>query len=289
VGYGPAVSALLVEDDCMRALRHVPSRSVSLVLCDLPYGTTRNPWDSVIPLDALWVEYLRILAPRGVVVLTAQGPFTARIILSQERFFRYKLAWVKSKPTNFLNARHQPLRRHEDICVFYRKTPKYFPQMSEGAAYDKGVRKAQLTGSYGDFRAVQVRSEGGRFPTDVIYFKTAETEGPVWHPTQKPLALGQYLVRTYTEPGDLVVDNACGSGSFVVAAAAEGRRALGIERNDQGFAFRAAPVDLVEVCRARLAAAGVPVAVLRRDDADAADAIATFASPPPAEGAVAVS
>ncbi len=268
---------LLVEDDCLRALRHVPDASVALVLCDLPYGTTRNPWDSVIPLDALWEAYLRVLAPRGAIVLTAQGPFTARLILSQEKLFRYKLTWVKSKPTNFLNARRQPLRRHEDVCVFYRRPPKYFPQMGDGAAYDKGVRKDQLTGSYGDFRPVQVRSEGGRYPTDVVYFKTAESEGRVWHPTQKPVALGRYLVRTYTEPGDLVLDNAFGSGSFVVAAAAEGRRALGIERNEESRAFRDAPVDLVEVARERLAAEGLTARVARRGE-DATGAIASLAS-----------
>ncbi|MFN7146671.1 MAG: DNA-methyltransferase [Myxococcota bacterium] len=278
--------AVLVEDDCLQALRHVPAGSVSLVLCDLPYGTTRNPWDSVIPLDALWAEYRRVLAPRGVVVLTSQGPFTARLVLSQERLFRYKLTWVKSKPTNFLNARRQPLRRHEDICVFYRRNPKYFPQMSEGEAYDKGVRKDQLTGSYGDFRPVHVRSEGGRFPTDVIYFKTAEAEGRVWHPTQKPVALGRYLVRTYTEPGDLVLDNAFGAGSFVVAAAAEGRRALGIERNEESRAFRREPVDLVGVTARRLGEAcpGVPVRVVRRGE-PAEDALAGLLDGVPAEAA----
>lgn len=265
----------LVEADCLEALRHLPARSITLVLCDLPYGTTRNPWDSVIPLDALWREYLRVLAPNGTVVLTGHGPFTARLILSNDRHFRYKLAWVKSKPTNFLNARRQPLRRHEDVCVFYPRPPKYFPQMTEGEPYDKGVRKAQQTGSYDDFRPVRVQSGGARYPTDVVYFKTAEAEGPVWHPTQKPVALGRYLVRTYTEPGDLVLDNACGSGSFVVAAALEGRRAVGIERNEEGLAFRRAPVDLVEVCRARLAEAcpDARVAVARRGE-DAAAALA---------------
>ncbi|MDP2317661.1 MAG: site-specific DNA-methyltransferase [Pseudomonadota bacterium] len=263
--------ALLVEDDCLRALRHIPSGAVQLILCDLPYGTTRNPWDSVLPLEALWAEYRRVLAPRGVVVLTAQGPFTARVILSQEALFRFKLVWVKSKSTNFLNAKRQPLRRHEDVCVFYKSQPAYTPQMHEGAAYDKGVRKDQLTGSYGDFRPVQVRSEGGRYPTDVLYFKTAEAEGPVWHPTQKPVALGRYLVRTWSAPGDLVLDNAFGAGSFVVAAVAEGRRALGIELNEGGQAFKRGDVDLVGVTAARLAAdcPTAPVEVLRRGGEDA--------------------
>lgn len=244
---------LLVEGDCLRVLPSIPDRSVHLVLCDLPYGTTQNAWDSVIPLAPLWSEYRRILAPGGAVVLTSQGIFTARLMLSQEAWFRYKLVWEKSKSTNFLNARKQPLRKHEDVCVFYPSQPYYAPQMREGAAYDKGVRKDQLTGSYGDFGPVRVKSEGGRYPTDVIYFKTAESEGPVWHPTQKPVDLGRYLIRTYTRPGDIVLDNASGSGSFLVAAAREGRRAIGIELNQDMKAFRRERIDLIDVTAARLA------------------------------------
>lgn len=243
---------LLLESDCLQAMRLIPDATVNLVLCDLPYGTTQNPWDSVIPLAPLWEEYRRVLAPGGAVVLTAQGIFTARLILSQERLFKYKLTWVKSKPTNFLNARKQPLRKHEDICVFYSAQPHYSPQMGEGAPYDKGVRKNQLTGSYGDFDPVRVKSEGGRFPTDVIYFKTAEAEGPVWHPTQKPVELGRYLVRTYTQMGGLVLDNAAGSGSFLVAAALEGRRTIGIELNKNARSFKKGDTDLIAVAGDRL-------------------------------------
>ncbi len=232
------------------------------MLCDLPYGTTQNKWDSVIPLEALWAAWKRVLVPNGVVILTAQGPFTARVMLSNEPWFRFKLVWMKSKATNFLNSRHQPLRRHEDVCVFYGKPPTYNPQMGEGVAYDKGVRKDQLTGSYGDFNPVRVQSDGGRWPTDVVYVKTAESEGPVWHPTQKPVALGRYLVRTWSNPGDVVLDNAAGSGSFLVAALAEGRNFIGVERNEEVHLFRAEPVDLVAVARARLREtwAGLPVA-----------------------------
>ncbi len=242
----------LVEGDCLVVLADVPSGSIDLVLCDLPYGTTQNPWDSLVPLDLLWEAYRRVLTRRGCVLLTGQGPFTARLILSQESWFKYKITWVKSKPTNFLNAKKQPLRRHEDVCVFYAAQPTYNPQFSAGEPYDKGVRKDQLTGSYGDFRPVQVKSEGGRYPTDVVYFPTAESEGPVWHPTQKPVALGRYLVRTYSDPGQTVLDNAFGSGSFLVAAALEGRRALGIELNRDAHAFRKAPLDLIEVAAERI-------------------------------------
>jgi site-specific DNA-methyltransferase (adenine-specific) len=258
----------LIEDDCLTAMALIPSQSVDLILCDLPYGTTQNVWDSVIPLDDLWTHYRRVLSPRGAVVLMSQGPFTARLILSEERLFKYKLTWIKSKPTNFLNAKKQPLRKHEDICVFYGKQPKYTPQMGPGEAYDKGIRKNQLTGSYGDFRPAHIKSEGGRYPTDVVYFKTAESEGRVWHPTQKPVELGRYLIRTYTEPGDVVLDNAFGSGSFLVAAALEGRKAIGIEKNADISEFKKGEMDLIEVAHERLTCCGSPisVAVARRGD-----------------------
>lgn len=248
----PRVS--LIQADCLVAMKAIPDGRVNMVLCDLPYGTTQNSWDSVIPLDALWREYERILAPKGVVVLTGQGPFTARLIFSKEDWFKYKLVWEKSKPTNFLNAKRQPLRKHEDICVFYPRQPKYSPQMGAGEAYDKGVRKNQLTGSYGDFRPAHIKSEGGRYPTDVIYHKTAESEGTVYHATQKPVGLGRYLVRTYTETGDIVLDNAFGSGSFLISAASEGRNAIGIEKNEDVELFRNGAVDLIEVARERLEA-----------------------------------
>lgn len=246
-------STLLIEGDCLNVMSWLGDRSIDLVLCDLPYGTTQNLWDEDFPLDRLWEHYRRILAPRGVVVLMSHGSFTAHVIFSQERLFKYKIVWVKSKATNFLNAKKQPLRKHEDICIFYEKQPEYTPQMQPGEAYDKGVRKNQLTGSYGDFQPVLVKSDGERYPTDVVYFKTAESEGPVWHPTQKPVALGRYLVRTYTSPGHVVLDNCFGSGSFLVSAAMEGRDAIGIEKNDNIMEFKKGQIDLIEVARARLA------------------------------------
>ena len=243
----------LLQGDCLKTMAAIPDGTVNLILCDLPYGTTQNRWDSVIPLDALWEQYERVLAPQGAVLLTSQGPFTARLICSHEDWFKYKLTWVKSKPTNFLNAKKQPLRKHEDICVFYPKQPTYNPQMGDGEAYDKGVRKNQLTGSYGDFKPVRVSSEGGRYPTDVVYHKTAESEGQVFHATQKPVGLGRYLIRTYSEPGDVVLDNAFGSGSFLVAAAEEGRNAIGIELNQDIEAFRNGHIDMLDVAEERLA------------------------------------
>lgn len=243
----------VLKGDCLEVMKHIPSQSIDLVLCDLPFGTTQNKWDSVIDLPKLWQEYERIIKPNGAIVLNSQGIFTAKLMLSNEKMFKYKITWVKSKPTNFLNAKKQPLRKHEDICVFYQKQPTYTPQMSEGEPYTKGVRKDQFTGSYGDFKPVLVESnDGQRYPTDVIYFKTAESEGQVWHPTQKPVELGRYLVKTFTKPGDIVLDNTCGSGSYLVAAVLEGRNFIGIEKNHDTELFKKEAIDYVKVCKQRI-------------------------------------
>jgi len=242
----------IFEGDCLNIFEYFPDASIDMVICDLPYGTTQNKWDSVIDLDKLWKAYHRIVKTNGAIVLTSQGIFTAKLILSNEKFFKYKLVWEKSKPTNFLNSKKQPLRKHEDVCIFYRQQPTYNPQMGEGVPYDKGVRKDQLSGSYGDFKPSHVKSEGSRYPSDVVYFKTSECEGTVWHPTQKPISLARYLIRTYSNPGDIVLDNAFGSGSFLVAAALEGRYFCGIEKNENVHLFKSEVIDYIEVARKRL-------------------------------------
>ncbi len=256
----------VIEDDCLNVMHNIPDKSVDMILCDLPYGTTQNKWDSVIDLDRLWQQYMRIIKDNGAIVLTAQGLFTAKLILSNEAWFKYKIVWIKSKSTNFLNAKKQPLRKHEDICVFYKQQPTYNPQMTKGESYDKGVRKNQYTGSYGDFKPRHVQSDGKRYPNDVLvmddnelpledylYIKTAESEGHVYHPTQKPIELGRYLIRTFTNPGDIVLDNACGSGSFLVAAAIENRKYIGIEKNQNVMLHKVKAIDYIQVCADRLA------------------------------------
>lgn len=242
----------VIEGDCIEVMRHLPNGCIDMVLCDLPYGTTQNKWDSIVPLDELWAEYKRIVKPNGAIVLTSQGLFTAMLVMSQPKMFKYKWVWEKSKPTNFLNAKKQPLRKHEDVCVFYQRQPVYNPQMTEGEPYDKGVRKNQLSGSYGDFLPVHVHSDGKRYPTDVVYFKTAESEGNVIHATQKPVELGRYFVRTYSRPGDLILDNTSGSGSFLVAALMEGRNFMGIEKNADSELFKNEKIDYIEKTKERL-------------------------------------
>lgn len=253
----------IIQGDCLEVMKSFPSKSIDLILCDLPYGTTQNKWDSVIDLALLWENYERIIKDDGAIVLTAQGLFTAKLIMSNEKLFKYKIVWIKSKSTNFLNAKKQPLRKHEDICVFYKKQPTYNPQMSKGEAYDKGIRKDQFTGSYGDFKPRHVKSSGDRYPNDVVffddqivddfvYFKTAESEGRVYHPTQKPVDLGRYLIRTFSKPGQIVLDNACGSGSFVLSAILENRKFIGIEKNEDVLLHKVKPVDYVQICIERI-------------------------------------
>jgi site-specific DNA-methyltransferase (adenine-specific) len=253
----------VLEGDCLELMPELPDKSIDMILCDLPYGTTQNKWDSVIDLTKLWKEYERVIKDNGCIALTSQGLFTAKLILSNEKLFKYKIVWIKSKPTNFLNAKKQPLRKHEDICIFYKSQPVYNPQMVQGDPYDKGVRKDQFTGSYGDFKPRHVKSSGERYPNDVvimdeqnledfIYIKTAEAEGKVYHPTQKPVELGRYLIRTFTNPGDIVLDNACGSGSFLLSAILEGRKFIGIEKNEDVLLHKITPVDYIKVCGERI-------------------------------------
>lgn len=242
----------IFEGDCIEIMKQFPDNCIDMILCDLPYGTTQNKWDSIIPLDELWHEYKRIIKENGAIVLTSQGLFTAQLMLSNPKQFKYKWVWEKSKPTNFLNAKKQPLRKYEDVCVFYKKQPVYNPQMVQGEPYDKGFRKNQLSGSYGDFQPVHVHSDGKRYPTDVIYFKTAESEGEVIHPTQKPVELGRYFVRTYTNPGALVLDNTFGSGSFLLSALLEGRNFVGIEKNKDVHLFKEKEIDYILAAKKRL-------------------------------------
>ncbi|MDD2632667.1 MAG: site-specific DNA-methyltransferase [Bacteroidales bacterium] len=255
----------VIQGDCLEVMKGIPEKSIDMILCDLPYGTTQNKWDSVIDLHELWNHYERVIKDNGAIALTAQGLFTAKLIMSNEKLFKYKIVWIKSKSTNFLNAKKQPLRKHEDICIFYKKQPVYHPQMTHGEAYDKGVRKNQYTGSYGDFKPKHVKSSGTRYPNDIIgieeqsvddfvYIKTAESEGPVMHPTQKPIELGRYLIRSYTNPGDIVLDNACGSGSFLLSAILENRQFIGIEKNEDVLLHKVKPIDYIKLCTDRIGA-----------------------------------
>ena len=219
----------LMFGDCLERMKEIPDGSVDLILTDPPYGTTQCKWDIVIPFDLMWEQLKRIIKPNGAIVLFGAEPFSSLLRCSNIKNFKYDWVWEKSKATGFLNSKRQPLRAHEIISVFYSKPPTYTPQMTEGVAYNKGVRKEQTQNDvYGSFDQVEVKSDGLRFPRSVQYFKTAESEGG-FHKTQKPVDLLEYLIKTYTQDGETVLDFTFGSCSTGVAALNTNRKFIGIE------------------------------------------------------------
>ena len=221
----------LLNADCLDAMQHIPDGSVDLVLCDLPYGTTACAWDSVIPFDALWAHYKRVIKPNGAIVLTASQPFTSTLVMGAIDLFKYSWAWVKTNCTGFANAKKQPLRQFEDVLVFYRKQPTYNPQGV--VKLDAPKVRAKDTG------AVMGRTgfKDGYAQTETNYPKNVLTipSERGHHPTQKPVALMEYLIRTYTNEGETVLDNTMGSGTTGVACANTGRKFIGIERDAAYF------------------------------------------------------
>lgn len=210
---------------CFDWMKTLPDQSVDMVLCDLPYGTTQNKWDGVLPLDALWVEYWRVC--RGAVALTAAQPFTSALVMSAVDRFKYDWVWEKPKATGHLNAKKMPMRAHESVLVF--GDGPYNPQKTAGTPYKPNGGKSKRD-NYGDFAAVREGSEdGSRYPRSV--FRLTHETAP-WHPTQKPVALFEYLIRTYTNPGDTVLDNTAGSGTTAIAAENAGRKWICIERDE---------------------------------------------------------
>lgn len=220
--------------DCLQILPTLPSNSVDMILCDLPYGeVTACEWDHGLPLDLLWKEYHRIC--KGCIVLFASQPFTTTLIASNLSNFRYCWVWKKNFSTNFYHAKHMPLRNTEDICVFGRG--KYYPQKSEGHIPTQSARGESTNGLY--FGTNTRNSDGGettRYPTTVLEFSVVDPKKRV-HSTQKPVDLLSYLIRTYTDEGDIVLDNAMGSGSTLVACAETGRSGIGIEISPSFFDF----------------------------------------------------
>ena len=227
-------STRLMFGDCLERMREIPDGSVDMVLCDLPYGTTQNKWDSVIPLEPLWSEYWRVLKPSGAVVLTASQPFTTALISSCLKSFRYTLVWDKVGTTGFQTAKVMPLRRHEDIAVFYRSKPTYNPSMEiRGAPRKKGGSQKD-NGCYGALRSTE-SFNNTYYPTSIVQVSNASKAGLV-HPTQKPVALMEYLTRTYSNVGETILDNTMGSGTTGVACVNTGRKFVGIEQDAQYFA-----------------------------------------------------
>jgi site-specific DNA-methyltransferase (adenine-specific) len=241
----PDDRGVLLLGDCLERMKELPDNSVDMCLTDPPYGTTQCKWDAVIPFAPMWEHLKRVMKKNGAVVLFAQNSFSFKLGLSNEEQYRYSIVWEKTKAGGFLNAKRMPLQAHEDILVFYKSLPLYNPQYENGKPYKK---KSVTNGdgkNYGKFeRAGQVAvNEGKRCPRSVIKFSN-DNHGSV-HPTQKPVALLEYLIKTYTNPGELVLDFTMGSGSTGVAALNLNRRFIGIERDEEYFKIANARISHV--------------------------------------------
>lgn len=228
----------LIHGDCLTEMRNIPSKSIDMVLCDLPYEqTARNKWDVKIPFEPLWKEHERIVKDNAAIVLFANGFFTAELMLSNKKLWRYNLIWEKTQPTGFLNAKKMPLRSHEDICVFYKKTPVYYPQKTDGhtrkVSSSSSKRNCKKTTDYGEAGLTSYDSTE-RYPKSVLHF-SKDIQKSALHPTQKPIALLEFLIKSYTKEGDLVLDNCFGSCSTGVACRNTNRNFIGIEKDSRFF------------------------------------------------------
>lgn len=208
--------------------------SIDMVLCDMPYGVTQNKWDTPLNLDDMWQQYERVIKSNGVIVLFGQGMFSSRLMLSNPTLYRYTLIWKKTTSTGFLNSKRQPLRCHEDILVFYKASPTYNPQMTNGHRPVHTYTKHTSDGTnYGKTKTgISGGGSTSRYPTSIIEFAT-DKQKEHFHPTQKPITLLEWLILTYTNPGEAVLDNCCGSGSTLVAANNTGREYIGIDIDHQ--------------------------------------------------------
>jgi site-specific DNA-methyltransferase (adenine-specific) len=226
------VSIQLFQGNCLAVMPTLPPASVDLVLCDLPYGTTACKWDSVIPLEPLAKEYRRLCL--GGVLLTAAQPFTSRLVLGLGVPFRYEWIWEKDKATGFLDAKRRPLNNYESVLCFSEKAPPYFPQMVKGKMHTRGSKQTGPGEVYSNFSNRTVTASDLYYPKRILQFPV---DRKPQHPTQKPVALMEYLIKTYTNVGDTVLDNCMGSGTTGVACVNTGRNFIGIEQDATYFAI----------------------------------------------------
>lgn len=226
--------------DCLQLMQDIPDGSVDMVLCDLPYGTTQCKWDTVIPFEPMWEQYKRVLAPDAPVVLFGSQPFTSALVMSNLKWFRQALVWSKNKSSGHLNAKRRHMTAHEDILLFSSGTCLYVPQMTETGVPANRANRRKSSTCYGSETEVSEYSGGNtyRYPTTVLRFPVVNNDSTnelKTHPTQKPVALMEYLIRTYTNEGDLVLDNCMGSGTTGVACINTGRSFIGFEKDADYF------------------------------------------------------
>lgn len=218
--------------DCLELMKDIPDGSIDMILCDLPYGVTHNKWDTTIDIDMLWSQYYRITKPNAAIVLHCMQPFTTQLISSNMKDFRYCWVWNKHQISGFLNSKKRPLVQHEDVAVFYRKQPTYNPQMRKGKLRRKGRTNGSASTNYNGFKLLAVVNDD-YYPTSILDFALLRYKDG--HPTQKPVELLEYLINTYTNKGDTVLDNCMGSGSTGVACVNTGRNFIGFELDKQYF------------------------------------------------------
>ncbi|WP_333662749.1 DNA-methyltransferase [Acinetobacter sp.] len=237
----------LLHGDCLECMSEIESGTVDLILCDLPYGTTCCKWDTVIPFDQLWQQYERVIKPNGAIVLFAAQPFAAVLATSNLKLFRYEWIWEKPAATGFFNAQFQPLRAHENILVFYKSKPIFNPQKTFGHERKTAKRKDIGSEHYGKQVNIKAYDSTERYPRSVQIFSSDKSKSNL-HPTQKPVALCEYLIRTYTNAGDLVLDNCMGSGTTGVACINTKRRFIGIEREQKYFDIAKNRIEQAAAC-----------------------------------------
>jgi site-specific DNA-methyltransferase (adenine-specific) len=230
----------LIQGECLEKMKNISNGSIDMILCDLPYGVTACKWDTVIPFCELWEQYNRLIKPNGVIVLTASQPFTSMLIMSNIKDFKYTWTWIKNKKTGFLNAKKQPMRQVEDIVVFYKKQPTYNPQKTYGHKPVNSYTKHRPDGD--TIGKTKIGLSGGgqtdRYPANILNFSIVNNDNSNerrYHPTQKPVDLMEYLIRTYTNKDDTVLDNCMGSGTTGVACKNLNRNFIGIELNSEYF------------------------------------------------------
>jgi len=234
--------------DCLDVMQGIPDGSVDMVCTDPPFGTTACKWDSVIPFEPMWEQLRRITKPNGAIVLMASQPFTSALVMSNVKMFKYEWIWQKPKGTGHLNAKKMPMRDKEDVLVFYAAQCTYNPQMTAGTTYKNKAgdptKSTSMTESYGAYTNERTDNLGTRYPKQVQAFPVVQRD--TLHPTQKPVALMEYLIRTYTNPGETVLDFTMGSGTTGVAAANTGRKFIGIEMDADYFTVASARIRKVQ-------------------------------------------
>lgn len=241
----------LRRGDCLELMKDIPDGSVDMILCDLPYGTTKNEWDVVIPFEPLWEQYGRIVKKNGCIALFADEPLTSLLICSNIKMFKYRITWDKDRGGGFLNAKKMPMKQTEDVCVFYSKHPTYNPQMRLSnpdriRPISSGGAESTNYNAVGKIRCSSDYDPRMRYPTNLLKFSAMMGECNNLnrvHPTQKPVALLEYLIKTYTNKGETVLDNCMGSGSTGVACVNTGRRFIGIELDEGYFEIARRRID----------------------------------------------